>query len=139
MVDKNVIISECDFMYCVAGQLYSQAPNREPRKADIILKKVKKSFRKHSKNYNEFYFIEIEKNVILDFIKNILMSIQEFKELNLSKTEVENNILVDDPNRSRFLFISRFSKYDSEDDFVCLDAFIRNVCLELNKRSENHD
>jgi hypothetical protein len=133
---KKIIISESDFIYCIAGQLYSQAPNNNPRNANIILKKVKDLFRKNANNQNEFYFVEIEFNFksILNFVSNILMEINEFKELNLSQIEIENNISLDDPNRESFSFVSRYDKYDSESwkyDFIDLDAFIRNVSNEI--------
>ena len=141
--DEIVIISESDIMYCIAGQLYSQAPNRSPRKAKIIMHKVRNAFRKLAKNYNEFYSIEIkfDKMSILKFISDILMNIQEFKELNLSQIEFDKKISVDNENRAKFSFNSIYDKYNSESwkyDFVGLDAFIRNVYLSLKEKIKEY-
>lgn len=139
MKSVNVIISEHDIMYCIGGQLFSQAPNRQPRKSKIIMKKARDNFRKKAKNNNEFYYIEIdfEKEIIFRLINDILMDIPEFEELNLSQIEFEKNIKVNDPNRPKFSFKSMYDKENSESwkhDFIDLDAFIRNIYIDLTEK-----
>ena len=60
MRKQTVSISETNLIFTVAGQLYSQAPNRQPRKADIIMQKFRDAFRKIAVNCNEEYFLHIE-------------------------------------------------------------------------------
>ncbi|MEN8907912.1 MAG: hypothetical protein ABF289_18325 [Clostridiales bacterium] len=133
---KTAIISECNLIYCIAGQLYSQAPNRHPRNAEKIISKVVELFRGNAENFNEFYSIsiELEPKIINKYIYSLLMQIEDFKNLNLSQTEFENNISVNDSKRSKFSFVSRFDIANSDswkDDFIDLDAFINNVCISL--------
>jgi hypothetical protein len=138
----GITITEQDLIYCIAGQLYRQAPNGEPRNADLIMSKVKRKFRENAENYNEFYFIDLEPEAtIMKYLTNLLMGIEEFKDLNLSQVEVENNVEVEDPNRSKFGFVSSMDKYDANSwkfDFIDLDAFIRSVCNELTKKINNN-
>ena len=46
---------ERDLMKTVGGQLFDQAPNREPRKAETIMRKLRDSFREKAYNDNEWY------------------------------------------------------------------------------------
>lgn len=127
---ESILISERNLMYVIAGQLFDQAPNRQPRNAPIIMQKVKDHFRKDAHNDNQFYSLAIHKNDIYNYIKSMLMAISEFVDLNLSQIEYEKNISVNDENRSKYSFCTRYDKYDSESwktDFIDLDAFIRNV------------
>ena len=131
---KTISISERDLMFVIGGQLFDQAPNRLPRKAEIIMQKVKEAFRKDAYNDNEFYSLEIPGNKIYNYLKTLRMGIPEFVDLNLSQIEFENNISVDDEKRGKYSFITRYDKYNSESwkhDFIDLDAFIRNVYNRL--------
>lgn len=132
MRTETVLVSERNLMFVIAGQLYDQAPNRQPRKAEIIMRKARDGFRNNERcvNDNEWYNIRIKRDKFYDFLKDLLFSIPEFEELNLSEIEYENGVSVDDENRSKFAFTSRYDKYDSETwkrDFIDLDAFMRNV------------
>lgn len=132
MRTKTILVSERNLMFVIAGQLFEQAPNRQPRKAEIIMQKVRDKLRSDECciNDNEFYSIRIEEEKFYDFLKELLFSIPEFVELNLSHVEYEKGVSVDDENRTKFAFTSRYDKYDSESwktDFIDLDAFVRNV------------
>lgn len=130
MRTQTICISERNLMYCIGGQLFDQAPNRQPRKAEIIMQKVKEAFRKDAYNDNECYALEIPKDKSYEWLKTLLMGLPEFVELNLTQVEFEKNISVDDENRPKFCFTTRYDKYDSESwkrDFIDLDAFIRNA------------
>lgn len=59
MRKQTVSISETNLIFTVAGQLYSQAPNRQPRKADIIMQKFRDAFREIAVSCNEEYFFYI--------------------------------------------------------------------------------
>lgn len=141
---KTTIISERNLIYCIAGQLYYQAPNRKPRNGENIIRKVVEIFREKAENENEFYYISVElkPEIIDEYIRGLLMQIEDFKNLNLSQIEFENNISVDDPNRNKFSFSSAYDKHDSNSwkyDFIDLDAFISNVCSCLIEMVEKNN
>lgn len=136
MRKETICISECNLMFVVAGQLYDQAPNRQPRKADEIMRGVQFNFRNDARcnNENEWYFINVEKDKTYEFVKSMLMSISEFQELNLTQNEFEAGIAVDDENRGKFKVTSHYDKNSADswrDDFIDLDAFIQNVNRRL--------
>jgi hypothetical protein len=94
------------------------------------MQKIKDTFRKDAHNDNEFYSLEIEKEKAYNYLKDLLMGIPEFVELNLSQVEFDKSISVDDESRPKYAFTTRYDKYDSESwkrDFIDLDAFIGNV------------
>lgn len=125
---------ERDLIKAVGGQLFDQAPNREPRKAEIIMKKLRDSFREKAFNDNEWYTWNVPKEDLYKSVEKLLMDIPEFRDLNLSYIEYESGVTVDDENRPKYDFVSR---YDIEgpnswkDDFIDLDAFIRNVVRNI--------
>lgn len=132
MREATILVSERNLLFVIAGQLFDQAPNRQPRKAEIIMKKVRDAFRadKRCNNDSEWYSIRLPEKEVYQFIKDMMFSIPEFQELNLSQIEYENGVSVDDENRAKYSFVTRYDKYDSESwksDFVDLDAFVRNV------------
>lgn len=130
MRKESICISERNLMFAIGGQLFNQAPNRQPRKAEIIMTKVRDAFRKDAHNSNEYYTLVIGKKELNIYIKDLLMNIQEFKELNLSQVEYEKNISVDDESRPKYSFCSAYDKETNDSwrrDFIDLDAFIRNA------------
>lgn len=130
MRTETICISERSLMFAIGGQLFDQAPNRQPRKAEIIMQKVRDSFRKTANNDNEYYTVNIEEKKFYNWLHDLLFEIPEFKELNLTQIEFENGVSVDDESRPQFSFTTRYDEYDSEswkNDFIDLDAFVRNV------------
>ncbi|MGE9941094.1 hypothetical protein ACQRBH_05925 [Bariatricus sp. SGI.161] len=130
MRNKTIMISERQLMFVVAGQLFDQAPNRQPRKAETIMQKLRDAFRSESYNDNEFYTVHVEQEDLYEWIKDKLFSIQEFQELNLTQEEYDKGISVDDESRPKYCFTTRYDVYDSESwkrDFIDLDAFVQNV------------
>lgn len=55
MRKETICISERNLMFVVAGQLYDQAPDRQPRKVEEIMKGVRFHFRNDARcdNNNE--------------------------------------------------------------------------------------
>ena len=132
--DEKISISERQLMYAIGGQLFDQAPNRQPRKAEIIMAKVRDKFREEAYNMNEYYSLSISKNKLKEWIHNLLISIPEFEELNLTQIEYEKGIKVDDENRPKYSFTSAYdveTKDSWKNDFIDLDAFTRNVYINL--------
>lgn len=138
--DKNVILTEGDLMFVIAGQLYAQAPNHTPRKADVILTKVNNKFREDClTDYGDWHYKYIEEKKIYDYIYKLLFSIPEFEELNLSLKEYEKGINVNDESGPKFNLYTAYDIKTEEswkDDFIDLDAFVNNVVHELYKRRE---
>jgi hypothetical protein len=127
---KSISISERDLIFIIGGQLFDQAPNRQPRKVEVIMQKVRDTFRKDAQNNNEFYSAVIPEKEIYNYIKTLLMNIPEFVDLNLSQIEFEDKISVNDENRVKYHFTSRYDKETADSwryDFIDLDAFIKNV------------
>ena len=132
MRQKTILVSERNLLFAISGQLFDQAPNRCPRKAEIIMKKVRDAFRadKRCNNDNEWYSIRLPEKEVYQFIYDLLFATPEFQELNLSQIEYENGVSVDDENREKYSFVTRYDKYNSESwksDFIDLDAFVRNA------------
>lgn len=137
MRKETICISERNLMFVVAGQLYDQAPNRQPRKADEIMRGVRSNFRNDARcsNDNEWHYVYVEKDKTYEFVKSMLTSISAFQELNLTQNEFEAGIAVDDENRGKYKITTSYDKNDADswkDDFIDLDAFIRNVDSRLH-------
>lgn len=131
---KSTAVYEGNLMYAIAGQLFAQAPNKQPRNAEIIMEKIKQQFRSDADNFNEFYSITVEDDKLYDWIHDLLFSIPDFITLNLSQIEYEKGISVDDESRPEFSICTIQDKYDSESwksDFIDLDAFVQNVYSSL--------
>ena len=139
MRKESIIIYERQLMRVVAGLLYEMAPNRQPRKSEIIMSKLRDKFREIAYNENETYTLEMERDKFKTFIKDLLFSIPEFNELNLSQNEYENNIDVNDENRAKFKVITAFdveTRDSWKTDFIDLDAFVGNCVYLIYKSDE---
>lgn len=129
---KRISINLNEFVFAVGGQLYSQAPNHKPRKVDAIMTKARDKFKeKCSCHLQEFHSANVAEDELETFIRDILFSIPEFEELNLSQIEFENGVGVNDDDRTKFLFTSAYDTVDWKNDFVDLDAYVRNVIRQL--------
>ena len=74
MRQKTILVSERTLLFAIAGQLFDQAPNRQPRKAEIIMQKVRDAFRadKRCNNDNEWYSIRLPEKEVYQFIKDMM-------------------------------------------------------------------
>lgn len=128
-----------EIVYHLSGAIVSLAPKFKPRKLQEIIDKFICAFR-YSKDIKQIissFYITCSYNELHDFLKNILMSIPEFQELNLSNKEYENGISVNDPERKSIVLISRYSaELDADDDFIDLDACIQNIVNGLYRVKE---
>ncbi|MDE7324916.1 MAG: hypothetical protein K2N63_01320 [Lachnospiraceae bacterium] len=136
MRKETICINERNLMFVVAGQLYDQAPNRQPRKVEEIMSKVRFNFRNDARcdKNNEWYSISVDKDNVYGFVKSMLVSIPEFQELNLTQNEYDAGIKVDDEKRAKFKVTTSRDKNDEDswrNDFVDIDAFIQNVNRRL--------
>lgn len=132
------IISNKVVIGCVAYCIYRQAPMNKPRNVDKIIEHIKSYFINECKD-KEHYFkcsdgyisFQIEEKDVDNFINDMLFASEDFKNLNLSQYEVDNDIKYDDENRGKFAFVSRDTYIKEYYDFIDLDACIRNICNQL--------
>lgn len=134
-----IILSMNDIMGAVAYNAYSMAPNHAPRKIESVMDEVKSFLTEHLdqpfKLDKTFWCKEFDPKDVYKFIHDMMFSIPEFQEWNLSQIEYEKGISVDDGNRSEFSFSSRYDVRDEnfwKDDFIDFDAFVNNVCRVID-------
>lgn len=134
-----IILSMNDIMGAVAYNAYRMAPNHTPRKIEVVMDKAKNYLTEHLEQpFNldkTFWSRGFERKDVYGFIHDMMFSIPEFQEWNLSQIEYEKGISVDDENRSEFSFSSRYDVRDEnfwKDDFIDLDAFVNNVCRVID-------
>lgn len=134
---QYINISERQFAFCLAGQLYEQAPNRYPRNVEIIMKKAIEAFRNHENCtviFGDSYNVSIPSKDTYEFCDKLLRGIPEFIDLNLTYNEFISNIKIDDPNRPKFSVTTAFDIRNEDswkEDFIDIDAFIGNFHRKL--------
>lgn len=127
-----ICVSLDEFIRVTTGWIYALAPYHKPRFIDEIVDEIIKRFKADCKKIGtDFFYYELELKDLYKFIENILMSIDKFRDLNLSSLEYKQGIGVDDPNRPKFQFVSAFDSVPEDDCFVDLDACIRNIFVHF--------
>lgn len=125
-------ITLTDFIRYSMGEIYALAPKYNPRHVDEILQGIIENFKKDCKHVgSDFFCHDVEIQDLPEFVAGILSPIQKFRDLNLSSNEYQQGISVDDENRTQFAFISRYNTISEDDDFIDLDACIRNIAEQL--------
>lgn len=140
IITKNALVGH------IAMWLYRLAPKNQPRKVDIIMKRVNSRidsvFDIPIKHDPEFKTGDFEgHDDLYKFIDELMKNIKEFRELNLTWKEYETGIDVDSPDREiGIVFTSRYDTRSSEDwytkDFIDLDAFVQDVVYTLLTEEE---
>ena len=134
----KICVSLDEFMRISVGWIYCLAPNHKPRFIDEISDGITTNFKNNCKSIgNDFFYHEIELKDLYKFIKNILMPIDKFRELNLSQNEYEKGVKVDDEDRPKVQFISAFSTIPEKDNFVDLDACIQDIFSSFRQEYRN--
>lgn len=124
----TICVSLDEFIRVAAGWIYGLAPYHKPRFIDEIVDEIIKRFKANCKSIGtDFFYYEVELKDLYEFIENILMPIDKFRDLNLSPKEYKQGIDVDDPNRPKFQFATAFDSIPDDDSFIDLDACIRNI------------
>ena len=134
----NIItIAENDFIGVTVSTVYQFAPMYKPRKIDKIVEHIHDWFEKNRINKHFKPLIVIKNNLeeITKKVEEILLSCEEFKELNLSQREYEKGIAVNNKNR-RNLFTGIGYKIDPLDDFIDLEACISSIAHKLKEEME---
>lgn len=141
-----ICITKNTMMGHIARWLYSLAPKNEPRKVDVIMRRVGNRIDsvfdipfKHDLNFKIRHFKN--RDDLYQFVDELMKNIKEFRELNLTWKDYENGVDVDSPDRENtIVFTSMYDKRSSEDwytkDFIDLDAFIQNVVYTLCMEDE---
>lgn len=126
-------ISNGTIIKYISGTIYEMHPYHKPENIDKIIEKLLEYFKNYNKNKNDTIVL-LEFNDYDDFykwLKEFLLNIKEFRQLNISKKLKDAGVDdVDDERNSGIIFIDRYTKktYDSRyNDFVDLDACIRNI------------
>ena len=129
MKEKFMIcVSLGEFIQYSVGEIYYLAPYHKPRFIDEIVDEIISRFKVDCKVLGgDFFYHEVELKDLYKFIENILMPIDKFRDLNLSKIEYELGISVDDESRPKFQFTSAYSSAPEDDNFIDLDACIQNI------------
>ena len=136
-----IIINKNSLVGHIAMWLYRLAPKNQPRKIEAIMKHVNSRIDsvfdipfKYDTEFKKRDFEDI--NDLYRFIDELMKSIKEFRELNLTWQEYEAGIDVDSPDREGgIMFTSMYDTRSSEDwytkDFIDLDAFVQDVVYSL--------
>jgi hypothetical protein len=105
-----------------------------PRNADIIVAKVRdlyeREFERVSENFYLRYFASYTE--LHDWLWTHILPIPEIEELNLRQREYDSGLRAKDVHSMRPDF-PRQGKYNKNEDFIDLSAFIRNLCHNLIK------
>ena len=134
-------ISNKSVIGCVAGVIYKMHPYHQPDNLDIIIDKIDKYFNIKDKSNNNLKLISFKDwSEINKWLKEFLMSIKEFRQLNISRKLKDAG--VDDINDERNKGIKIVDRYTIENkdsryfDFIDLDACIGNIIYELSLLNE---
>jgi len=105
-----------------------------PRKIDDIVYKLTELYEREFERISSNFYLKRFKTYdeLHSWLNINVKSISEIQELNLSQNEYDARVSVDDPDRPKYIFASRYSKpCDPNDDFIDLDAYIGNLTQNL--------
>lgn len=137
-----------DIIECTVSNIYGMYPRYAPPNMWDIVKGLRdamipESFPKPHFPYQRGTNLFMTDDEFHTWLKDTLMSIKRFRELNLTYRELMMGVDVDDPNRTEVYTFH--SMYDEEtenswnDDFIDLDACIGNIYGSILKRQEPID
>lgn len=127
-------------MAVVAYCAYEIAPRHKPRNIEVVMEKVQAYLKEHLEQPlpfdKTFRLKEIAESDIKPFIHDMMFSIPEFLDWNLSEVEIENGVKVDDEGRDGFVFTSIYDARDENSwktDFIDLNAFVQNAVYMIKR------
>lgn len=132
-------ISNNEIIQSVCGVIYRSHPYHKPENIDKIVDKFLNYYRNYddggSKN-NRFKLLEFKScDDFYKWLKDFLLDIKEFRQLNISKRLKEKGVDdIDDKRNKGIRFIDRYTIEDEDsayDDFIDLDACIRNIYNDI--------
>lgn len=136
-----------DIIQSVAGNIYRMHSTHTPPNMDVLMSKFEDLLSKDcvpadAPRHSKTRYLHMTEKEFSKWLQSCLMSIKAFVNLNLSYREITEGVAVDDPSRPTVSFTSAYdieSEDSWKDDFIDLDACIRNIENEVFKRSEEVD
>ena len=116
--EKTFLVSKNDILSGVAKWAVAQSPYHRPDNLEIVLDKLNINLISYFKD--EIY-LELSYREINNFIKLYTFSIEEFMQWNERKNGREGHLG----------FSSRYDRPMPDDDFIDLDALIRNIANDI--------
>lgn len=133
---SKIILTERKLINAIAGQAYDQCPDRKPRNIDVVMNKAKEFIRKDFEVMSgDWYYKNMDTSEVYKYVHDLLFDIPEFIDWNLSQAEKDKNVFVDDENRQKYSFSTAYDVHTKDSwytDFVDLDAFVNNVCRNID-------
>lgn len=118
------------------GVIYEMHPYHKPENIDVIVDKIIEYFNNADKGKNTFKLINFKDwKEFKSWLKEFLMNIKEFRQLNISKKLKDAGVedINDDRNKG-IVFTDRYT-IETEDsrysDFIDLDACIGNIINQI--------
>lgn len=144
---RDIRISNKEIIKSVAGVIYQMHPYHLPEGIDKIMSHLVKTIDEMPDSHGEidstFKLFRFEDyNELEKWLKNILEQVPEYYELNVSRKLKDKKVKVGDAENQGFVFTSR---YDSSNlstrynDFIDLDALIRNIIIDIQITRESSD
>lgn len=131
----------------IAGTIVEMHPYHNPENMDKIMthvvKQLDNKYYLETKKNDSFQLFNFKDREELHSFIQELLNIKEFKDLNISKYLKEQGVTdADDERNSGISFTSRYDRRNIEYrqyDFIDLDACTRNIAIEIDIISEEHD
>lgn len=122
---KVTYFGDWEIIRCLAGNIYSLAPDYQPRNLQTIVDSFFEKFKNRAEvlHVPGVWLIHCNCEEFSQILHEILFSIPEFMQLNLTNTEYEAGLRdVEDPRRAEF---------GIDPNFIDLDACIQNTVNNL--------
>lgn len=132
---QRIDISGAEFISIVAKNIVYLHPYNNPPKLDVILQDL------HNRIHGdkEWVLMDFENFDELEkYIKDFLLSKKEFCDYNISKKLWDEGVRdCEDPRNAGMMFSDRYSGPTKEENFIDLDACIRNIAMDVKRTVEN--
>ena len=148
-IDKKSMFYYKDVIAVISSCIIKMSPYIDSKRLECInniILSVSDKFMQsdvYPKNsYSSNHYLYMTKEEFKQWLNDSLFNIDEFRNLNLSYNEQESGITVDDENRLKYNFTSMYDiefKDSWKDDFIDLDACIRNIYLSVIKSIDESD
>lgn len=135
----TVCVSLGDFVKYTIGEIYYLAPNHKPRFIIEIIDEIEEKFKEgYEPLGKDFFYHNVELKDLKQFISDILMPIDRFRELNLSQREYDAGVKVEDEDRPKFVFNDLYTHIPEYDSFIDLEACIQNIFCKFEHKEFEH-
>lgn len=137
-------ISNKDIIGSVVGVIYKMHPYHNPENINVIITKLIEYFNTIEGRDDTFKLLDFKDwTEFRKWIKEFLMNIKEFRQLNISKKLKDTGVDDIDDDRNKGIKITTITTIKTNDsrysDFIDLDACIQNIVYELATLKESND